>query len=85
MFTLIGLGVGVSYIYSLIATLFPGLFPPAFRSANGEVAVYFEAAAVITTLVLLGQVMELKARNRTGAASPRAAGAGPEARQTHWR
>ncbi|WP_029914369.1 heavy metal translocating P-type ATPase [Pelobacter seleniigenes] len=68
MFTLIGLGVSVSYIYSLVATLFPGLFPAAFRGENGEVAVYFEAAAVITTLVLLGQVLELRARNQTGAA-----------------
>ncbi len=68
MFTLIGLGVSVSYIYSLVATFFPGLFPAAFRGENGEVAVYFEAAAVITTLVLLGQVLELRARNQTGAA-----------------
>ena len=68
MFTLIGLGVSVSYIYSLVATLFPGLFPAAFRGENGEVAVYFEAAAVITTLVLLGQVLELRARNQTGEA-----------------
>ena len=68
MFTLIGLGVSVSYIYSLVATFFPGLFPEAFRGENGAVAVYFEAAAVITTLVLLGQVLELRARNQTGAA-----------------
>ncbi len=68
MFTLIGLGVSVSYIYSLVATFFPGLFPAAFRGENGAVAVYFEAAAVITTLVLLGQVLELRARNQTGAA-----------------
>ncbi|AMV72251.1 heavy metal translocating P-type ATPase [Desulfuromonas carbonis] len=68
MFTLIGLGVGVAYGYSLIAGLFPGLFPAAFRGADGEVAVYFEAAAVIVTLVLLGQVMELRARSQTGAA-----------------
>ena len=68
MFTLISLGVGVAYGYSLIATLFPGLFPAAFRGVDGEVAVYFEAAAVIIVLVLLGQVMELRARSQTGAA-----------------
>lgn len=68
MFTLISLGVGVAYSYSFVATLFPGLFPPSFRSNGGEVAVYFEAAAVIITLVLLGQVLELKARCQTGAA-----------------
>jgi Cu+-exporting ATPase len=68
MFTLIGLGVGVAYTYSVIAKLFPEIFPASFRSATGEVAVYFEAAAIITTLVLLGQVLELKARSRTGAA-----------------
>ncbi|NIR30826.1 MAG: heavy metal translocating P-type ATPase [Gammaproteobacteria bacterium] len=68
MFTLIGLGVGVAYAYSVVAAVLPGIFPPSFRDAHGEVAVYFEAAAVITTLVLLGQVLELKARSRTGAA-----------------
>lgn len=68
MFTLIGLGVGVAYGYSFIATLFPGMFPAAFRGTDGEVAVYFEAAAVIIVLVLLGQVMELRARSQTGAA-----------------
>jgi len=68
MFTLIGLGTGVAYGYSLIATLLPGIFPAAFRGVDGEVAVYFEAAAVIVTLVLLGQVMELRARSQTGAA-----------------
>ena len=67
MFTLIGLGTGVAYIYSLVATFFPSIFPPSFRGADGGVAVYFEAAAVIVTLVLLGQVLELKARSRTGA------------------
>src|SRR5579862_2770924 len=65
MFTLIGLGVGVAYFYSVVATLFPGIFPATFRGATGEVAVYFEAAAVITTLVLLGQVLELRARSET--------------------
>ncbi|NOY44194.1 MAG: heavy metal translocating P-type ATPase [Deltaproteobacteria bacterium] len=68
MFTLIGLGVGVAYAYSVIATIFPDIFPPSFRDESGQVAVYFEAAAVIVTLVLLGQVLELKARSQTGAA-----------------
>jgi len=68
MFTLIGLGVGVAYVYSVVAQVFPGLFPASFRGESGEVAVYFEAAATITALVLLGQVLELKARSRTGAA-----------------
>jgi Cu+-exporting ATPase len=68
MFTLIGLGVGVAYIYSVIAALLPDLFPPSFRDADGSVAVYFEAAAAITVLVLLGQVLELKARSQTNAA-----------------
>ena len=68
MFTLIAIGTGVAYIYSVVATLFPAIFPAAFRGAEGEVAVYFEAAAVITTLVLLGQVLELKARSRTNSA-----------------
>jgi len=67
MFTLIGIGVSVSYIYSLIAALAPGVFPDAFRE-GGEVAVYFEAAGVIVTLILLGQVLELRARSRTGQA-----------------
>ena len=68
MFTLIGLGVSVAFGYSLVATLAPGVFPDAFRNADGQVAVYFEAAAVITTLVLLGQVLELKARSQTSGA-----------------
>jgi len=68
MFTLIGLGVSVAYGYSLVAVIAPDLFPAAFRGPTGEVAVYFEAAAVITTLVLLGQVLELKARGRTSGA-----------------
>ncbi|MSP67317.1 MAG: heavy metal translocating P-type ATPase [Alphaproteobacteria bacterium] len=66
MFTLIGLGVGAAFLYSLVATLAPGLFPAGFRAADGGVALYFEAAAVITVLVLLGQVLELRARARTG-------------------
>ncbi len=68
MFTLIGLGVGVAFLYSTVAQLFPFVFPAEFRGPGGAVAVYFEAAAVITTLVLLGQVLELNARSRTGAA-----------------
>ena len=68
MFTLIALGVGVAYSYSIVATLFPGIFPASFRGDSGEVGVYFEAAAVIVTLILLGQVMELKARSSTNAA-----------------
>jgi len=68
MFTLIGLGVVVAYGFSLIATFFPGAFPAAFRGHDGTVAVYYEAAAVITTLVLLGQVLELKARGQTSSA-----------------
>ncbi|NCF28039.1 MAG: heavy metal translocating P-type ATPase [Gammaproteobacteria bacterium] len=68
MFTLIALGTGVAYAYSVIATSAPDLFPEAFRDASGRVAVYFEAAAMIVTLVLVGQVMELRARHRTGAA-----------------
>jgi P-type Cu+ transporter len=68
MFTLIALGVGVAWVYSVVAALAPGLFPPSFRMEDGSVAVYFEAAAVITTLVLLGQVLELRARSQTGAA-----------------
>ncbi|WP_404404007.1 heavy metal translocating P-type ATPase [Pelagibacterium halotolerans] len=68
MWTLIGLGVGVAYLYSVVATAFPGIFPPAFRDHGGTVPVYFEAAAVIVTLVFLGQVLELRARERTGSA-----------------
>lgn len=68
MFTLIGLGTGAAYFYSVAATLFPQLFPVSFRDMYGGVAVYFEAAAVITTLVLLGQVLELRARQRTSGA-----------------
>jgi Cu+-exporting ATPase len=68
MFTLIALGTGVAWAYSVIATLLPGLFPAAFRTMDGAAPVYFEAAAVITVLVLLGQVLELKARERTGGA-----------------
>jgi Cu+-exporting ATPase len=68
MFTLIAIGVGAAYLYSLVAVLAPDLFPPAARTMGGMVPVYFEAAAVITTLVLLGQVLELRARSATGRA-----------------
>lgn len=68
MFTLIAMGTGVAWIYSVVATIMPGIFPETFRSSEGAVAVYFEAAAVITVLVLLGQVLELRAREQTGGA-----------------
>jgi Cu+-exporting ATPase len=68
MFTLIAMGTGVAWIYSMVATLAPGVFPAAFRTGGGAVAVYFEAAAVITVLVLLGQVLELRARESTSGA-----------------
>lgn len=68
MFTLIGLGTGTAYAYSAVAALFPGLLPASFRGAHGAPEVYFEASAVIVTLVLLGQVLELRARGQTGSA-----------------
>src|SRR5881628_1765294 len=68
MFTLIAIGAGTAYAYSAVAWLFPGIFPEAFRGSEGQPEVYFEAAAVITTLVLLGQVLELRARQRTSGA-----------------
>ena len=78
MFTLIGLGVSVSYLFSVIAMFFPEIFPPSFRDAAGAVPVYFEAAAVITTLVLLGQMLELRARSQTGAAIKALLGLAPK-------
>ena len=78
MFTLIGLGVSVAYLYSLIGVLFPHLFPPAMRTAEGTVEVYFEAAGVIVVLILLGQVLELRARSRTGAAIKALLGLAPK-------
>ncbi len=78
MFTLIGLGTGVAWTYSVVATVAPGLFPPSFRGEAGDVAVYFEAGAVIVTLVLLGQVMELRARNQTSAAIKMLLGMAPK-------
>jgi len=84
MFTLIALGVGVAYIYSVIAIVFPDIFPPSFRDEASQVAVYFEAAAVIVTLVLLGQVLELRARSQTGAAIRALLGLAPKtARRVH--
>jgi P-type Cu+ transporter len=68
MFTLIALGTGAAWLYSMVAALLPGVFPPALRLSDGAVAVYFEAAAVITVLVLLGQVLELRAREKTSGA-----------------
>jgi len=78
MFTLIALGVGVAYLYSVVATAFPNIFPASFRGESGVVAVYFEAAAVITTLVILGQMLELRARRRTGAAIKALLGLAPK-------
>jgi len=78
MFTLIGLGVGVAYTYSIVAALFPDIFPASFRDEEGNAGVYFEAAAVIVTLVLLGQVLELRARSKTGAAIKALLGLAPK-------
>jgi len=78
MFTLIGIGTGVAYLYSLVSLLFPEIFPAAFRGPEGNVAVYFEAAAVITTLVLLGQMLELRARSRTSSAIKQLLGLAPK-------
>ena len=78
MFTLIAIGTGTAYVYSVIATLVPDLFPASFRTHSGAVAVYFEAAAVITTLVLLGQVLELRARSQTSSAIKALLGLAPK-------
>ena len=78
MFTLIAMGTGVAWSYSIIATLFPHLFPAAFRQMDGSVSVYFEAAAVITVLVLLGQVLELRARDQTSGAIKALLGLAPK-------
>lgn len=77
MWTLIGLGTGAAYVYSVIATVFPGLFPETYR-AHGRVSVYFEAAAVIISLTLLGQLLELKARSQTSAAIKALLGLAPK-------
>jgi len=78
MFTLIALGTGAAWLFSIVATLAPQLFPPAFRGADGSVSVYFEAAAVITVLVLLGQVLELRARDQTSGAIKALLGLAPK-------
>ncbi|PYV24045.1 MAG: copper-transporting ATPase [Acidobacteria bacterium] len=78
MFTLIAVGTGTAYVYSLVATLSPDIFPPTFRGPSGEVAVYFEAATAITTLVLLGQVLELRARSQTSSAIKALLGLAPK-------
>jgi Cu+-exporting ATPase len=78
MFTLIGLGTGVAYLYSVVAVLFPEIFPASFRDDDGTVGVYFESAAVIVTLVLLGQTLEQRARSRTGAAIKALLGLAPK-------
>ena len=78
MFTLIGMGIGVAYGYSLFAAVFPGLFPDSFRGADGTVPVYFEAAAAITALVILGQVLELRARSNTSSAIKALLGLAPK-------
>ena len=78
MFTLIGLGVSVAFSYSLIAAVAPGIFPASFREHDGQVGVYFEAAGVIVTLILLGQVLELRARSATGAAIRKLLGLAPK-------
>jgi len=78
MFTLIAMGTGVAWAYSMVAALAPDLFPPAFRGEDGSVAVYFEAAAVITVLVLLGQVLELRAREQTSSAIKALLGLAPK-------
>ncbi len=78
MFTLIAIGVGTAFVYSLVATLFPDAFPESFRGHGGAVGVYFDAAAVITTLVLLGQVLELRARSKTSKAIKALLGLAPK-------
>ncbi len=78
MFTLIGLGVSVAYVYSLIGVLFPEIFPASMQGPDGSVGVYFEASAVIVTLILLGQVMELRARSQTGTAIKALLGLSPK-------
>jgi Cu+-exporting ATPase len=78
MFTLIALGVGAAYVYSIVATVAPGLFPTSFRSHGGEIGLYYEAAAIITALVLLGQVLELRARSQTSSAIKALLGLAPK-------
>jgi len=78
MFTLIALGVGAAYLYSLVATVAPGLFPQGFRAGSGAVMTYFDTAVVVTVLILLGQVLELKARGQTSGAIKRLLGLAPK-------
>jgi Cu+-exporting ATPase len=78
MFTLVAIGVGTAYLFSVVATLFPHLFPESFRGHGGEVAIYYEAAAVIVTLILLGQILELRARSRTSSAIKALLGLAPK-------
>ena len=88
MFTLIALGTGAAWLYSVVATIAPGLFPAGFRAADGSVAVYFEAAAVIIVLVLLGQVLELQRPRAHRRCHPRAAQSRPQDGTPHhgrWR
>ena len=84
MFTLIALGTGVAWAYSVVATVLPDVFPAGLRAADGSVPVYFEAAAVITVLVLLGQVLELKARGQHQRRDSRAAQPQPEDREARF-
>ncbi len=84
MFTLVSIGIGVAWVYSVIATFLPQLFPPLMQDANGAVAVYFEAAAVITALVLLGQVLELRARSQTSDAIKLLLGLAPKTARVHY-
>jgi Cu+-exporting ATPase len=84
MFTLVSIGIGVAWIYSVIATFLPQLFPPIMQDSNGTVAVYFEAAAVITALVLLGQVLELRARSQTSDAIKLLLGLAPKTARVHY-
>jgi Cu+-exporting ATPase len=84
MFTLIALGTGTAYVYSVVAVLSPGIFPESFRGPGGEVPVYFEASAVITTLVLLGQVLELRARAQTSSAIKGLLGLAPKTARVVW-
>jgi len=78
MFTLIALGVGAAYVYSVVATLVPGIFPASFKTHGGEIGLYFEAAAIITVLVQLGQVLELRARSQTSSAIKALLGLAPK-------
>jgi Cu+-exporting ATPase len=84
MFTLVSIGIGVSWVYSVIATFLPQLFPPVMQDNSGAVAVYFEAAAVITSLVLLGQVLELRARSQTSDAIKLLLGLAPKTARIHY-